>query len=64
MRRGSHFSSALLTDRGYESCYALSAFLLRKGAFKAGFETLLTGVVSYPYPASNRSSNPALKWVF
>ena len=38
--------------------------LLRKGAFKAGFETPLTGVVSYPYPTSNRSSNPALKWVF
>ena len=58
------FPSALLTDRGYESCYALNAFLLRKGAFKAGFETPLTGVVSYPYPTSNRSSNPALKWVF
>ena len=40
-----------------------NVFLPRKGAFKAGVETTLTGVVSYPYPTSNRSSNPALKWV-
>ena len=35
------------------------AFLLQKAAYRAGFETLLVGVLSSPYPISNEATHPA-----
>ena len=34
------------------------AFLLQKAAYRAGFETLLVGVVSF-YPTLNEATHPA-----